>query len=831
MIASAGRLRLFNARELRTHWGRAAAAVGVVSVSAALLVAVLGIAGSITGSAKRLSDSIGGNAALELSGITDSGFDESMLGVVTGVDGVGAAVPILRARARTDSVDTLLLGVDSSVEALSSDLKSTVRAQLQPGSPLSQVANGVVVGPSVGLREGEQFDLGAVRATAAVVVRGNAARRMNGGHFVIAPLPLAQEISGRPHRLDSIFIVAAPGTAVDQVRQNVTAAVAGRALVAEPAFRAAQVSSSFAVVTSMTLLVAFTTFVIAAFLSYNAMTLAIAQRRLVISTIQALGGRKRTIVADLLAEAAVLGFLGGVFGSVLGIGLGRAAINSLPPTLAQTLEARTEYLLPLYVVPLAIAAAVLTSVAATAVAARQVHRVAPVEALAPIGGGPLEQGSSTARIAAGIIGAVLVVGGIAMVTAELGRMAVASLALALTGATAIAFAFSGPLMKAAAAVARRCGATGVLGATSIERAPRRMLVAMMTIMIAVANAVSVTGTNNNVVDSTLASYASLGKADVWVTASPVDGYQTVALPAGTADRVRSVQGVGTVVEGQLAFGTVEDIRVAMLGIAPGSHQGMYQLLSPDNRAKFDAGQGVALSRDLAQRLGVSPGGRITLQTPIGERQADVLDVVPAFAAMYGTVALSLSVMREWFATTEATNLEVGAAPGVNPADVLAGVERVAPADVYVSSGREMMAAVKGAVDANTAAIFTIVWIIIGVSAVTLLNTLMLSVLARRREIGVLRALGATRRSTVSVIAAEAIGVGVVGGLLGLLIGVGSQYLATDALTSVLGIDVHYQPHPAMIGLGLGALVICLLGSVPPAIHAARLNIVEAISVD
>ena len=58
-----------------------------------------------------------------------------------------------------------------------------------------------------------------------------------------------------------------------------------------------------------------------------------------------------------------------------------------------------------------------------------------------------------------------------------------------------------------------------------------------------------------------------------------------------------------------------------------------------------------------------------------------------------------------------------------------------------------------------------------------------------------------------------------------------QYLTSIALTNVLSIDVAWQPSPTMIGIGLGALLICLLGAIPPAVRAARLNIVEAVSVD
>lgn len=667
--------------------------------------------------------------------------------------------------------------------------------------------------------------------TAAEVVADRAARRLNGGHFVVAPLALAQQITGRPQRLDSILLVTRPGSDLEQVRGKVVDAVGGRALVAEPGFRAAQVSSSFAIVSSTTLLVTLTTFVIAAFLSYNAMTLAIAQRRPVISTMRALGGRRRTIVADLLGEAAVLGLLGGAIGSLCGIVLGRNAIGALPPTLTQSLEARTEYVLPPYALPLAVASAVATAVIASAVAARQIHHVAPVEAMAPIGAGPPEVGSRAFRIIAGVAGVSCVALAVVMVNADLGRLAVASLAVALTGATALAFAFSGPLMRAAAAVARMCGPSGTPGATSIERAPRRMLVAAVTVMIAVANAVSVTGINKDVIDSTTASFSSLADAGVWVTATPATEYQTAPLPPDTERRVRAIAGVERVVPGQLAFGTLQNSRVLILGVAPGSHQSMYQRLSAESRAKMDAGQGVALSRDLARALKLTPGEQIGLQTPSGERSVKILDAVPIFSALYGTVAMNLRTMQEWFSTSGPTTLELTVAPGFDAPTVQRAVADAVPPGVHVYSGEEALTAVGEAIDAGTGAISAIAWIIVAVSAITLLNTLMLSVLDRRREIGVLRAIGATRRNTLNVIVAEAVGVSVIGGLLGLFVGAASQLLATRALTSVLGIDVRYAPQPAMLAFGLGALAICLLGSVPPAVRAARLNIVDAVGVD
>ena len=106
----------------------------------------------------------------------------------------------------------------------------------------------------------------------------------------------------------------------------------------------------------------------------------------------------------------------------------------------------------------------------------------------------------------------------------------------------------------------------------------------------------------------------------------------------------------------------------------------------------------------------------------------------------------------------------------------------------------------------TAVIAIIGWIVVVVSAITLLNTLMLSVLDRRREIGVLRAIGSTRRFTRNAILAEAAGIGIVGGILGLILGSAIQYLISVAMTNVLSIDVAWEAGPTMIFIALFAIV-------------------------
>ena len=96
IAAAASRLRLFSLRELAVHRRRTIASIAVMAVSAMYLVAIFGIFGSITGSVNRLADGIAGIAALEVSGITDAGFPDTIAADVAAVPGVATAAPMIR---------------------------------------------------------------------------------------------------------------------------------------------------------------------------------------------------------------------------------------------------------------------------------------------------------------------------------------------------------------------------------------------------------------------------------------------------------------------------------------------------------------------------------------------------------------------------------------------------------------------------------------------------------------------------------------------------------------------------------------------------------------
>ncbi|MBW0013252.1 FtsX-like permease family protein [Mycobacterium sp.] len=804
-----------------------------MAVSAMYLVAVFGIFGSITGSVNRLADGIAGVASLEVSGITDAGFPDTITAEVAAIPGVVAVAPMIRttasASSSTRSEPVLLFGADERLAALGGALKDALKggAAERPAGPTDAVS----VGPAVGHGKGETFQLGSGSVTVGEVLTGKQVADLNGGHYVLAPLALAQSITGRPGQLDSILIATKPGANLAEVRAAVAGAVNGRAIVAAPSSRATRAGDGIKLMNYMALTGGMVALVVGAFLIYTTMTMAIAQRRPVISLLRAIGGRRATIVGDMVAEAAVLGVIGGAIGSALGTVLGRLAIGRLPPAVTQGLEARIEYWLPGYAIPAAVAATALTSVVASAMAARQVYKVAPIEALAPVGVSTADHIPRWLRIATGVGALAVFAASVVVVVNQRGVVAFVAMSAVFVAEIALGFALAGPIVTATAATARVFGSVGALAAATIERAPRRVWATVMTVLIAVVTTVAITGTNNDMISSARRIFSSVAEVPAWVSATPPDGYPTDALPQALSEKVAAIPGVGHVVEGAYGFAEVGGTRVMLDGFSVGTADPLYRALDPPVRDEVLAGRGVVLSQNLGTTLHVGVGDPLRMQTPHGIRQATVLALVPYFSTVIGTVGMSIDQLRSWFDRPAATTLEIATAPGADAKRMLADVRRAVPPPIYVYDGRGKLAGLEAPMH-QSMFIADAVWIIVVmVAAVALLNTLTLSVLERRREIGVLRAIGSSRRFTLRMVLAEAAGIGLVGGLLGLVFGCADQWLFSLVSGDMMNFRVDFRPSAMALVFTVGALAISLLGSVPPARRAARLNIIEAVSVD
>ena len=159
-------------------------------------------------------------------------------------------------------------------------------------------------------------------------------------------------------------------------------------------------------------------------------------------------------------------------GARIGTLMGRLAIGRLNQEITQGLEARVEYWLPSYAIPIALAATVLTSGAASAMAARQVYKVSPIEALAPVGVSAADFVPRWLRMACGIAAVAVFAASIVVVVDQRGTLAFAAIFALFSAEIALGFALTALIVKATAATARTFGSVGRLAAATIERAPR-----------------------------------------------------------------------------------------------------------------------------------------------------------------------------------------------------------------------------------------------------------------------------------------------------------------------------------------------------------------------
>lgn len=834
--AALGRWWLLHLRELLARPVRSAISVGVIAVSSALLVAVLSVYGSLTGSVDRLSQAVAGDAALEVTAIADTGFDERVLQRVRRVQGVETAAPLLWTQIPREGGRTLVFGADHTAAALGSDLASSVDGTLAELTP-QLLAGGVIAGPGTNLQTGDVVQLPGGAAEVLRVSAAPAARAINGGNFLVTALPAAQRLTLRQGSLDSIFVTSEPGVESSALQERITGVVEGRALVTVPEFRSAQAGTSVALTRDSTLLVALIGLVVAGFLVFNSMNMTVAQRRPAIATLRALGARRGVIVRGLVGEAALIGVVGGIAGIPLGALMGDLAVGRVPPVLVQSFTGEVVFSVQWYAPLAAVVLCVGASVVASAVAARQVFSVAPVEALQPADVVTAEVHSDSLTIPALVAGVATMALSLWMAFSFDDRRALIAGGLFAVGILGVCYGLIRAIGSVTARVAGIFGPAGRLGSESAARAPRRVWATAMTVMIAVAVAVSTTGSMRNLVDSAGGLVSSLAEADFYVTTAPVENVPAGPIvPPQVVQDITALPGVERVTQGQWAYANLAaldgtPLKVMVLGVGPGSTSPALAAMTPEVRDRVVDGEGVAMSRQLARSLGVDIGDAVQVATPSGLQRPEVISIIDYLAVGAGMFAMDLPRMQQWYERDGATFLEAEVADGADVTTVMQAARSILPDGVRLQTGDESFRYARQATEQAGALAVGVQWIVALVAAVALLNTLMLSVLDRRRELGVLRAMGASRKFISRTVVYEALAVGIVGGAMGLLAGTALHYIATVALSATTAVHIHFQIVPVALLYAGAALVLALAGAVVPAWRAGRMDIISAVSAD
>jgi len=807
-------LRLF-ARPLRREPGRTSLTALAVALGVAVVLAIDLAGEAAAGSFRSSVETLAGNADLEIA--APGGVPPRVLGAL-------AALPYpLRFEARLEDYATVvgsgeavpLLGLDWIAGALELKEASTARAP---------EGDAVWLSSAFGLAPGERIDLQIQDRTAAYKVAGVFEQK---SRAVAMDLALADEALRRGGKLDRILVWVPSGESVDEWTARLKP-IAPQATVAPQGARTRENRRMLEAFRWNLRVLSYIALVVGAFLIYNTISVSVVRRRAEIGVLRALGASRGMVLAAFLAEAALFGAIGGAVGLMLGRAMAEGAVGLLGATVESLYVSSKPTSIELTPLSAAIAFAIGVGVAvASALApALEASRVAPTEAMARGRVDYLSRVHSARDLALAF--ALAVAATFASQAPPVAGKPVGGYAAALLAIAAGAFAVPALVRAvdrvASAALARIGGVEAMLAMRSLSASLRRTSVLVGALSTAIAMMVSVGIMVGSFRSTVLVWMDNQLEADLYLR------------PAGAASADRFPTLDPSLADKLAALPTVET--VDRFRAYPISYRGLpatFAGAEMKGRAKFVSGSADGLdecdcavvSEPFANKHGVRVGDTLTLDiAPLR-----VVGVYYDYASERGYVVVHRETLLKYLPDPAPSNLAVYLKPGANLDDAKRAVERAARGlNVAVFSNRALREEAIAIFDRTFAITYALEAVAVAVAVMGIAGALLALAIDRRRELGLLRFLGAARGQIRKIVLCEA-------GLLGLLANVAGASLGA-ALSLILVFVINKQSFGWTIqfhrpvGVLLGALtlvyVATLLAGLYPARVATSLNPIEVV---
>ncbi len=657
----------------------------------------------------------------------------------------------------------------------------------------------------------------------------------NGGGTAGATLVLfndagAQEMFLRgKDRYTSILLTAADGVTQTQLAEAVQPllpdgleAVTGDAVVEESE---STIGELLTLVTAFLVTFAVIAVVVGGFIIANTFSILVAQRVRELALLRALGASRRQVTSSVLLEALLMALIGATVGIVVGLGLARA-LAALFGAAGLEINSSVLNLTPSTVVTAYVVGIAITLISAY-LPARRAAKVAPVQAMRE--DAPQTEGGLRRRTLVGTVAVILGIG-----LAVVGLQSPPGPDAAWIGAAAviwlICLAFLSPIVGRPVLLAMRTvfGAIfrmpGRLAGDNALRNPRRTGATASALMVGLT-LVSAVG----VLASSLSAQADKLVEDQFQSDYLVSGIGFGSFPTGVGDEMAKVPGVTTLSRQQFAAASVdgrdEDTFVSgvdaafddiyTLDILTGEQRlrGQQALLNETMADEFDAGVGDTISLKFAGHKAVD----LTVRGVFADSQVVAGLVVPLKVLKANGVQRVDSVL-----SILTDDLAIAAVVRNDLENVVAGLPIVT-----VQDKDEYGESIRGQVNQLLYMIYGLLALSIVIAVIGIVNTLSLSVIERTREIGLLRAIGLSRRRLRRMITLESVTIAVMGAVLGLALGV----LIGTLLQRALREDLTVLAIPwSNLGVFLGvAVVFGVLASVVPAARASRMKVLDAIA--
>ena len=562
------------------------------------------------------------------------------------------------------------------------------------------------------------------------------------------------------------------------------------------------------------------------FIIYNTFSMIVAQRLKELALLRAIGASRGQVGRSVVTEALIVGFLGSVIGIAAGVGLAyglRAALNAADLGLPSG---------PLQLAPRTVIVAVVIGVLVTVVSAyapaQRAAKIPPVAAMR-------EESSSTGdslRVRTlvgsvfGVLGAALLVigsqgtGGGAAATVGGGA---AALVLAVLLASP---ALSRPIVGAlGSAFARPFGAVGKLARTNAIRNPRRTAATAFALTLGLM-LVTVIGVFGSSAKASIDELVDSGVSADYILTGP----QQIGVPVGVAGAVADVPGVQSAVGLHVMAVKIDDEEAFGTGIG-GQLDGVIDYELRSGSAALD-GDVVIASESFAAEKGWTVGSPVTLTNRDGVEVTAPVGGILADNQLLGEWFTSESVYERLVPAVMRADIAVlvQAAPGTDLTALRGDLEKASDPFlvVQVKDRDEFKGEQAQQIDMLLAVLYGLLALAVVIAILGIVNTLALSVVERRREIGMLRAVGMQRPQVRRTIYIESVLIAVFGAAVGVALGLAFGWGFVRTLADE-GLGTLAVPWGQVVAMLVGSGVVGVLAALWPAHRAARTKPREAIA--
>jgi putative ABC transport system permease protein len=654
-------------------------------------------------------------------------------------------------------------------------------------------------------------------------------------------LPEAQRLTEKEGEFDGISVQAAPDVSPEELSRRIRQVLPPRVLVetgTQSAERQSQdIKDDLGFFRIVLLVFGGVALLVGSFLIFNTFSITIAQRIRELGMLRTLGATRGQILRAMLLEATLIGAVGSLIGVVAGIGFA-GALNAIfksfgidLPNTGTVIEART--------IIVSILVGMLVTFAAALSPALRATRVSPMAALLEA---ELPEGRGRGRLFTAVA-ALFMVGGIALASVGVfGALGDSGAAAGAVGGGAVVTLlgvsmFSPRLVRPLASLAglpieKLRGITGRLARENAVRKPGRTAVTAAALMIGLAVVVFVTvfaagisSSVGNAIDRNFQGDLVLQNTDGFSPISP-----------GAAREAERVEGVRTVSSLSFAGGEYERSNIMVSAVDPATVSDVLSLDweqgSPGTLSSL-AARGAVLDDAWASSNDVAVGDRITIRTPLERNLALTVEgTVKDNADLLGNVVTTEETLRSQFGVRDPSMTIVRLARGADAAavqdEVSRAVERRFPT-VETLNQQELKDNLDEQINQLVGFFYVLLALAIVISLLGIVTTLALSIHERTRELGLLRAVGMSRRQVKRLVRYESVITALIGAVLGTILGIIFAALVSIPLADE-GFELAYPVGTLLILLVLAALA-GVLAAIFPARRAANLDVLRAVAYE